>query len=372
MQVAATLAALLALVSVIPARGQSTSSDNHTVASAEPAATAGQLSIHSRAGEVSAPIVVHDRRTGEVVLDLDASDFHVFDNGIEQKINHFGLGDEPLSIVLLVETSARIEPILPAVRAAGIVFTETVMRKNSEAAVLGYDDDVNMIKPFTKDLDGIEDTIKHLGVGTSGNRLYDAMTRGVSLLKNRPAERRRILMIIGEAEDADSAVELDSVVRMAEVLNVTIYCVKLSTAAAMFRQPVSQYRPPQVGPPGTYPQPLIDMKPPSPAMQIASQPNMNLGAPLVWIVKAAKNAMGSNPFVLASAATGGLVINIAHDRAIPQAIDDIGGELHGGYSVGYRPPNNGPVGYHSIKVIVDRKGVNVRTRPGYYVAPPAQ
>jgi hypothetical protein len=30
-----------------------------------------------------------------------------------------------------------------------------------------------------------------------------------------------------------------------------------------------------------------------------------------------------------------------------------------------------PEGYHEIKVVVDRPNVSLRTRPGYYVAPPS-
>ena len=39
-------------------------------------------------------------------------------------------------------------------------------------------------------------------------------------------------------------------------------------------------------------------------------------------------------------------------------------------SLGYRPPPNVESGYHEIKVTVDREGVSVRTRPGYYLPPP--
>jgi hypothetical protein len=57
------------------------------------------------------------------------------------------------------------------------------------------------------------------------------------------------------------------------------------------------------------------------------------------------------------------------DRSIEKAIDEIGGELHAQYTIGYRPHDEDPEGYHEIKVVVDRAKVSVRTRPGYYVAP---
>jgi VWFA-related protein len=365
MQLVLASTAILISGSIANARGQSAEAGAAIQTPAEQ-----QHPIHGLGGEVSAPAVVHDRRTGELIVDLPEKNFHVFDNGIEQNINHFGLGGEPLSIVLLVETSSHVEPMLPAIRRAGIVFTDTVIGKTGEAAVLGYDDEVTVIEPFTSNSDQLQKTINQLPVGTSGIRLHDAMARGISMLKERPLERRRVLMIIGEAQDSGSGASLGAVLRMAEVTNVMIYCVKLSITAAEFRQPVSQYEPLQVSPKGIYSEPLIKMRPPGPETEQASRPNMNLGALLAWMVKTGKDAAGSNPLALSSAATGGLNVNTTDDRSIQKAVDEIGGELHVVYTIGYRPPDNEPTGFHSIKVTVDRKGVIVRTRPGYYLAPP--
>ena len=52
-------------------------------------------------------------------------------------------------------------------------------------------------------------------------------------------------------------------------------------------------------------------------------------------------------------------------------MDEIGGELHAQYTIGYRPHDDDPEGYHEIKVVVDRPNVSVRSRPGYYIAPPS-
>ena len=56
------------------------------------------------------------------------------------------------------------------------------------------------------------------------------------------------------------------------------------------------------------------------------------------------------------------------DRSIQKAMDEIGGELHAQYTLGYRPAGDNPTGYHEIKVEIDRPGITVRTRPGYYIA----
>src|SRR3977135_913635 len=97
--------------------------------------------IRVKVALVNAPAAVHDAK-GELVMDLEQKDFHVLDNGIVQNIESFDLGGEPLSAVLVFETSSHIAPLLPAVQKSAIVFTQTVIGPSGDAAVLAYDDTV--------------------------------------------------------------------------------------------------------------------------------------------------------------------------------------------------------------------------------------
>ena len=336
----------------------------------EPPAEQQKRAIRARVNVVTTPVTVVDPRTGEMVLDLTKENFRVYDNGAEQKIDHFDLGGDPLSIVLVAETSSHVQAMLPAIRKSGIVFTETVMGQTAEAAVLGYDDTVDLLQSFTTDVDTVQSTIERLPVGSSGMLLYDAMARGIELLEQRPAVRRRILVVVGEAQDSGSENKLGHVLRRAQLANVTIYSIGLSTTAADLRQPAGQYQPPQLGPPGTFPVPTPNGMPATPELEQQVQGNMDLMALVVWLVKTGKNAIGSNSLDIASKATGGLHVNTMRDRSIEKAMDEVGGELHAQYTLGYRPPGDEPSGYHEIKVTVDKPGVDVRTRPGYYIPPP--
>jgi Ca-activated chloride channel family protein len=298
-------------------------------------------SIRSRVNEVTAPVTVRDPK-GEMVFDLKQDNFRVYDNGAEQKIDHFDVGGDPLSIVLVFESSSHIEPMLPSIKHAGIVFTETVMALTSEAAVISYDSTVDLHQKFTTDPDSVQYAVEHLPLGVSDAHLYDAMAKGIAMLDERPAVRRRIMVVVGESQDTGSENRLGEVLRQAQLANVTIYSIGLSTAMADLRK-----KPDHVN---EYP---------------------DLLALAVWLVKTGKNALTTNSLAVASEATGGLHVATMKDRSIEKAIDEIGGELHAQYTIGYRPHADDPEGYHEIKVVVDRANVSVRTRPGYYVAPPS-
>src|ERR1700689_2401705 len=82
-----------------------------------------QAKLKVQVALVNMPVTVRNAK-GDMVNDLDAKDFRITDNGVEQKISHFDLGGDPISLVILIETSSRIEPLLPGMRKTGILFTQ--------------------------------------------------------------------------------------------------------------------------------------------------------------------------------------------------------------------------------------------------------
>ncbi len=319
--------------------------------------------IRVQANEVVAPVVVTGKN-GQMLLNLTKEDFHVYDDGKQVPIDHFGVGGEPLSIVLLVEVSRRINPLLPAIRKSGVIFAQPVMGQTAEGAVLEYDDSVRTLVKFTTDPDPLERAIEGLQPGNGGSNLYDAMQRGISLLAERPEGQRRILLVVGEAQDTGSGSTLGQVLRRAQVENVTIDSIGLSTSAAMWRT-----KPDGGGPAPLPPLPTGDQRQDqmNRQMQMEGGDLMNLA---VWLIETGKNAIGPNALAVASKSTGGLHVNTKRDRAIQNAMDAIGGELHAQYTIGYQPPEDKPTGFHEIRVTVDEPGVTVRTRPGYFLAAP--
>ena len=330
---------------------------------------------------VNTPVTVRDAR-GEMVHNLEVKDFRVTDNGVEQKISHFDLGSEPLSIVIVVETSSRVSAILPQIRRTGTLLTQTVMGPSGEAAIVGFNDSVDRLQEFTTDADKIETKITRLMEGTSGARLYDAMAAGVEMLSGRPGPtatrtgRRRVLLVISEAGDQGSEAKLGEVLRRAQLENVTIYSVGISSTRAALQKKPDYKRPTQPTPEGTFGSPPAPGTVQTPTTEDnkyggASSGGGDLLALAVWAVMHAKDQITKNGLQIATTATGGAHLATWKNQSIEKAIDEVGGELHAQYMLTYTPTGTDANGYHEIKVDVDRKELKVRARPGYYLGEPA-
>jgi VWFA-related protein len=330
-----------------------------------------QQPIRVKVEVVTAPVVVRDAK-GEMVTDLDQLNFRIFDNGVEQRIEHFDMGGDALSVVLLVETSNRVAPMLPAIRKAGIVFTQSILGGNGEGAVISFGSDVRLVQPFTTNHDKIEKSIAKLTDDGSSTRLYDAMTDAVQLLSKRPSERRRVIVAISEAADGGSTAKLGLALRAAQLENITIYTVGISSAAAEWRAPLNGPTQAPEAPEGVMlgpPTPGTPQTPSTPGVGI-SQPGVNSGdllALAIWAVEHGRNLAKGHALEEATLATGGEHVPTHHDKSIEPALDRIGGELHAQYTLSYHPTESSPGGFHEIKVLVDRPKTTVKTRPGYYL-----
>jgi VWFA-related protein len=323
-------------------------------------------SIRVKVQVVNAPVAVRDSKKN-VIVDLKKEDFQVFDNKEKQTVEAFDLAGEPLSTVLVLETSSRVGPLLPALRNAAIIFTQTVVGPSGNAAVIGYDKTVQRLQPFTANQDDIEKAITQLKEGDSSARLYDAMADAVALLRDQPEGRRRVIILVAEPKDTDSTNKFSEVLREALRANIVVYSVGLSTTAAVARADERQGGPLPMTPPGTFGKPPYPGVAQTPTSEQQWGGNLDLEATAEMVVRTFTSQAILHPLEIATTATGGLFEPTLGHRSIENALAAIGGDLNTQYTLSYSPTKSEKPGYHEIKIIVDRKGAKVRTRPGYYL-----
>jgi VWFA-related protein len=330
-----------------------------------------QSTIKAYVSLVSTPVVVRNAK-GELVTDLSEKDFRVFDNSVQQTLEAFEIGGAPLSLVIVVENSSRIGALLPSLRRTGILFTQTVLGEDGEAAMIGYNNDVVKLLDFTDDDTAIENAFINLQPGTSGAHLYDALSTAVRMLRNLPPSRRRVIVTLAEALDTGSEEKLDRVVRDAQIADVTISSVGLSTMAAEVHAPQQQAAPLMATPPGTQGLPPIPGAAYTPTVEQLRNGNIDVGGLMrpAWAFAARKP-----PVEAAVAATGGLYQSTgpyqstSPETSIEMAIDQVAEELNTQYMLSYRRSGGDTPGFHQIKVDVVGEALKVRSRLGYYLLP---
>jgi hypothetical protein len=88
----------------------------------------------------------------------------------------------------------------------------------------------------------------------------------------------------------------------------------------------------------------------------------------VEIFRSVKGVFVDNPAQVYTRFSGGREYAFASQRALEQAVSDLGRELHSQYLLTYSPSNIEQGGFHDIRVVVNRPELLIRTRPGYWIA----
>src|ERR1041384_5298744 len=95
-------------------------------------------------------VQVIDKKTGRVVGDLNKEDFELSDNGVKQQISYFSRDELPLSIILLLDVSASVRPILHDIRDGALNALQR-LKPDDQVAVMAFASTSTVAQDFTKD-----------------------------------------------------------------------------------------------------------------------------------------------------------------------------------------------------------------------------
>jgi VWFA-related protein len=335
--------------------------------SAKPAEDSPQYVIKSTVEEVVTPVSVVDRN-GDNVDGLRPEQFHLFDNDKEQNI-HVDVAFPPISLVIAVECSDSVESVLPKIQKIGGMIQNLVIGDQGEAAVLAFDSRIRLMQDFTSDNAKITDALKKLQAGSSQNRMIDAVEEGVRLLRTRPKNRRRILLLVSETRDKSSEARLKETLIYVQLSNVDVYTVDISRMVTTI---MAKQDPGYIDnrPPAMTPLPSGVPATPNTVMQATGSlgSSAEFVPAMVEIFKDAKAIFKQNPSEVFTKGTGGEQFGFMRQRGLEDAIERLGADLHSQYMVTYSPNNKDEAGFHTITVLVaGRKDVKTRARPGYFL-----
>ncbi|MBM3726829.1 MAG: VWA domain-containing protein [Acidobacteria bacterium] len=322
--------------------------------------------IRTYVQNVVIPVTV--QRDGHFITDLEAKDFRVLDNDKPQDIKA-DVSFIPISLVVAIQANSATEQVLPTLKRLGSLLEGLVTGEQGEVALISFDHRIQLLQDFTNDSKLLNAALEKLKPGSNTSRLNDAVIESTRLLKRRPADRRKILMLISETKDGGSEGKPRDALLALEFNNVIVYPVNMS------RWINKILKKPDVPQPDPFPvagRPLPPGAPRTPntlAQLGGTQGTMGNFAPLFTeVFTGLKAIFVSNPQELFTRYTGGSEHSFVGLKGFEEAVGAIGEELHSQYLLSYNPSNKLEGGFHRVQVIVNRPGLKVKARAGYWMA----
>src|SRR5205807_10158293 len=93
---------------------------------------------------------VIDKKSKRIIGDLTRDDFEITDNGVKQQISYFSRDELPLSIILLIDVSRSVRPILHDIR-DGALNALKHLKPDDQVAVMAFASETKLAEDFTKD-----------------------------------------------------------------------------------------------------------------------------------------------------------------------------------------------------------------------------
>jgi VWFA-related protein len=311
---------------------------------------------------IEIPVTVKDD-SGRMVAGLLPRDFSVYENGVRQKLSFFTSDPLAISAAVLIDVS------MPATELrkvqAGLQALQGAFSPYDEVAVYTYGNSVIRESSFNAAGSRLGDALNRVaqdkhgtysGVPVSGGPfgagptvnghpmdpsvpqtpivprerhvLNDAVLEAALDLSKVQPGRRRIIMVIGEGREVGSEASYADVLKVLLTSKVSVYGIGIGTAGAPLVRKLEQINLPGTG--------------------------------------------NSNILPKYASATGGEVFSEITRQAIEQAYASVTVVARNQYTLGYYTQATLADNYRDIEVRVDRSGLRVTAKAGYYPLPPGR
>lgn len=142
---------------------------------------------------------VIDKKSKRPIGDFTKEEFEIYDKGVRQQVSYFSRDELPLSILLLLDVSASVRPILHQVRDGALNALEH-LKPEDHVAVMAFGSKADLVQDFTRDRSLVARRIEeatgneYLGPGTF---LGPALEEATMHIDDAPAAgSRRVIIVI--------------------------------------------------------------------------------------------------------------------------------------------------------------------------------
>ncbi len=309
---------------------------------------------------------VRDKQ-GQIVRNLTKDDFALEEDTRPQSIRYFSQEiNLPLTLGLLIDTSASQRRVLEKERTASYTFLERVLREDKDQAfVIHFDREVELLQDLTPSRKKLEAALSNVdapsqgqrggggnpsGSGGSGGRrgggtmLYDSVLLASDELMKKQTGRKALILLT-DGVDNGSKVSLSYAIESAQRADTLVYSV-------LFADP-NAYG-------GGY----------SPQPRMGGGRRGGYGGGGRGGYPQQSHPDGKKILERLSRETGGGFFEVTKKQSIEQIYDRIEEELRNQYSLGYTSDTaDTTAGFRKIRVSIPKqKSLIVQTRDGYYPA----
>jgi len=142
---------------------------------------------------------VIDKKSKRTIGDLTKDDFAITENGVKQEVSYFSRDELPLSIILLLDVSRSVRPIIHEIRDGALNALQR-LKPEDEVAVMAFGTTYQLVQDFTKDRRLVSQKIEsatateRLGNGTF---LSSALESAAAHMQKAPAAgNRRVIIVV--------------------------------------------------------------------------------------------------------------------------------------------------------------------------------
>jgi VWFA-related protein len=272
---------------------------------------------------------------GALIPNLTKDSFQVFEDGKPQTIKYFTAEtNQPLTLGIMIDSSASQERVLEYEKEAGYEFLKQVLNDKDMAFVISFDVNVDLLQDFTNDNKLLKSALNRAKINAGGGGgglpgmgggpfptsttprgtlLYDAIYLGAHD-KLASEVGRKAMIVLTDGEDQGSQLKIKDAIEAAQKADTICYVILIADR-------------------GFY----------------------------------AGGYGGDRAMKELAQNTGGRVIEASNkEDKLKKAFDEIAKELRSQYSIGYTPTNTKLDGSFRRIEIRTKEGYKIQTRSGYY------
>lgn len=291
---------------------------------------------------VTVSATVLDRK-GRYVSNLRQEDFHISENGVEQRLAYFEPVEKPFTVALLLDTSGSTAFRLEDIQKAALAFIDQ-LRPDDRVMVVAFNDRIRFITEPTSDREALRKAIS-LKPSNSGTFIYDVVEYVVKEEFKRIQGRKALVLFTDGVDNVSTWATYASNINAIDESEVLVYPIQFDTfvvkeevkAPADFAGDVDIKRT-KIYPPG-----------------FTAQHYKRADAYLHDVAQK----------------SGARFYHAGNLKKLSEAFELIAQDLRRQYSLGYYPQAPAQPGQRrQINVSVAKRGLTVRARDSYTVAAP--